>query len=202
VGTRASVPHAGHVLPADQHRRTAASPRLELLYEHGGIYLDLDVICVRPFTPLLDNQCVLGIQKSREVDGLCASVILAAPKATFLRRWLDGFDPSLSLWAGFRSTGEDRYWDEYSVRYPSMLARRHPTEVHVEGYRSFFWPSWRPEGLRLMFETPGDGFPDAYCHHLWEQAAWSRYLEPLTVEELRHGRSNFAAIVRRFLPEC
>src|SRR5258708_6871344 len=36
--------------------------RLQVLMDQGGIYLDMDIICVRPFTPLLGHSFVMGQQ--------------------------------------------------------------------------------------------------------------------------------------------
>lgn len=33
---------------------------LQALYKFGGIYLDLDTICVKPFTELLTHHFVMG----------------------------------------------------------------------------------------------------------------------------------------------
>ncbi len=59
--------------------------RLHTLLEHGGIYLDIDVLSLRPFTPLLDEDTVLGEESG---VGLCNAVILAKPGAPFLQEWL------------------------------------------------------------------------------------------------------------------
>ncbi|MDQ8706965.1 glycosyltransferase [Streptomyces sp. LHD-70] len=179
--------------------------RLEKLLEHGGIYLDMDILCVRPFDDLLDAGVVLGEQAGTvdgklTIDGLCNAVILARPGAPFLRRWLDGFDPATSLWSGFRSTGRDELWDEMSVQYPAHLARLHPDEVTVKSWRSFFWPSWREEDRRALFvdDDPGD-FPGAYCHHLWETLAWRDHLADLTPKSIKEGTSRFCVLAQQYI---
>ncbi|WP_158634289.1 glycosyltransferase family 32 protein [Amycolatopsis sp. WAC 04197] len=195
-------------VPIEHVAHRADVARLDILCAQGGIYLDLDVLCVRPFTPLLDHQVVLGAQESIDPaapggplrrDGLCASVILAEPGAEFMRTWRDGLDPAKSLWSGFRSTGYDEHWDEYSVRYPEMLANRHPDLVHVEGHRSFFWPSWNAPGLSMLFDEGDEEFPDAYCHHLWEMNAWEPYLKDLSIANLKRGKTPFSRLAGRFL---
>ena len=71
--------------------------RLRILLETGGIYLDLDTICQRPFTPLLDGQVVMGREEvlktdgSREVSGLCNATIIAPPRSRFLELWYDAY---------------------------------------------------------------------------------------------------------------
>ena len=45
--------------------------RLKLLYEHGGIYLDLDMVALRSFDPLLHHDVVM----SRELDGKIGGIL-------------------------------------------------------------------------------------------------------------------------------
>ncbi len=175
--------------------------RLQILRAQGGVYLDLDVVCVRPFKPLMDKRLVLGQQGAGGEEGLGNAVILSEPEAPFLSKWLEGFDPSTSLWQGFRSSGEDEYWDELSVRYPAFLARLYPEEVHVESYKRFYWPLYHPAHLRWLFEERGSFFEDAYCHHLWQSRSWGQYLANLTVERVVATETNFSAIARRFLSD-
>ena len=40
--------------------------RLEKVLEHGGIYLDTDIMAIRPFAPMLRNKCFLGFQVEDE----------------------------------------------------------------------------------------------------------------------------------------
>lgn len=60
--------------------------RLRVLLSEGGIYLDIDTICLRSFAPLLSYPCVLGYQIAPDgsVEGLCNAVILAQAESRFL----------------------------------------------------------------------------------------------------------------------
>ncbi len=176
--------------------------RLDLLLKDGGIYLDLDVLCVRPLTPLLGERFVLG-REGRAQDGeppaLCNGVILAEPDADFARAWLEGFDPATSLWSGFRSRGRDEYWNEISCRYPAHLAGLHPDRITIAPHDAFHWPLWHAEHLERLFLGRGDEYPNAYCHHLWQSLSWDRYLSALTPEYIRTVDTNFTLMARRFL---
>lgn len=188
---------AGVALCIREHQADIA--RLQILQEHGGIYLDIDVICVKPFTPLLENACVLGEQGVDGERGLCNAVILAEKGSIFIQKWLEGFDVRTSLWSGFRSNGYDNYRDELSVRYPKELAQRFPEHINVQGYKKFYWPLYYPDHLEWFFRKSGSSFDEAYCHHLWEGIAWRRYLKDLTVHELRMSDTNFARLAAKFL---
>jgi hypothetical protein len=100
--------------------------RLNVLRELGGIYLDLDVVCINPFTPLLGHEVVMGLELG---SGLCNAVILARPGAPFIARWQDGYHDF-----------EGRLWNAHSVILPWKLALAFPSEIHVEDHYSFFYP--------------------------------------------------------------
>ena len=72
--------------------------RLEAVWEHGGVYLDMDVEPVRPLDELLDNRCFFGSE-----DGIILTdAVFGAERnhpgiGACLQRFIDGFwspDPS------------------------------------------------------------------------------------------------------------
>jgi hypothetical protein len=160
--------------------------RLERLLSVGGVYLDTDVFVHSSFDPLLANVTVLGEERvDGRVVGLCNAVILAEAEAPFLRRWH-------SMYRGFRSKGHDSYWDEHSVRIPYQLSQKHPNEVTVLPHTAFFWPTFKPEDLALIFDSVQSiDLSRAYATHLWETPAWARYLEHLTPRRVRSVHTNF-----------
>ncbi|GAB4197013.1 MAG: hypothetical protein OHK0022_14990 [Roseiflexaceae bacterium] len=173
--------------------------RLQKLIEHGGVYLDLDVICVRPFAPLYQHAFVLGRQGEQWIAGLGNAVILSEPEAHFARKWLEGFDPATSHWHGFRSRGRDEHWDELSVRYPLFLAERYPEHIHILGHKHFYWPSYHRSHLVLLFEQRWDTFDESFCHHLWATHSWDDYLQHISPEFILNADCNFSRIARTFL---
>lgn len=101
--------------------------RLDVLQRFGGIYLDLDVVCLRPFDPLLKHEFVMGIEPG---TGLCNAVILARRDAEFLGQWREryrSFDGSL--------------WNHHSVVVPWQMARATPERIHVADKYAFFYPT-------------------------------------------------------------
>lgn len=199
----------GIPVPHPAHR--ADIVRLQKLLEMGGIYTDLDVLCVKPFTPLLGYPVVLGkevwngtvngLKAENAWVGLCNGVLLAEKNATFLQRWLEGFHPKTSLWCGFRSKGpQDLYYSEMSIKYSRFLAQNYPEEIHIEEQKSFFYPGYTDEDLELFFKGNSDElFAEAYCHHLWANAAYERYLKGLTEERIKTEESTFNRLARRYL---
>jgi len=175
-------------IPLDHYAHRADVVRLRILIEHGGIYLDLDTICVRPFTDLLRYPAVVGYESNAI---LCNAVILAEPGSEFLRQCLSAFRL-------FRPG----MWGEICNGEMTRIAHENPALVHTVGQRAFHWPDYGADGYRLMHLECGSEFPEAYCHHLWEHDTWNRGLKDLSIAELRRGSSNYARIAQRFLREA
>lgn len=176
--------------------------RLRKLIERGGIYLDLDVICRKPFSDLLNNRLVMAKEVHLgKLVGLCNAVILAQKEQNFTRRFLEGFDPERSLWRGFRSTGpKDLYYSEISIKYSHFLANYWPEEITVLEKEAFFYPSYQEDELEDFFVKKDTGkFDNCYCHHLWGTAVREKYFNNLTIEEILGGESPFCKLAAKFL---
>jgi len=159
--------------------------RLQILIEKGGIYLDVDVLCLRPFAPLRKYAMVLGEELGA---GLCNAVVLAKPGAGFLKRWLAEY-----------KTFSSAEWNLHSVKTPARLAHQRPKEIHVLGYRRFFSPTCRREDLRAFFFHTGSQFcGDSFCVHLWESATWP-YVGRLVPADLWLTGSEFCLRARTYL---
>ncbi len=187
---RVSPPHEVYGRPVRRLEHQSDVVRLDALLQHGGVYLDLDTLCVRPLAPLMGHACVLGREETpgQRIKGLCNAVILAEPGSGFLARWREAY-----------RTFDGDYWHVHSVVVPRLLAERAaPGEVHVEPPASFFCPSWDDGGLADLFERDVP-FPSAYLHHLWAGRSWQPHLQGLTPEALRRGTCTYARLARPFL---
>lgn len=209
-----SIPESifGNVLHHFAHKADVI--RLEVLLEYGGIYLDLDTICVRPLAPLYGNShFMIGSQLNHEsfslrlkrsvksLDlsairsgqmGLCNAVLLASRNNPFVKVWYDSY-------RDFRSTGRDEYWHEHSVIVPQQLAAAHKNLVTIASPYRFHYPIYDEDGLKNLFERT-KAFPDAYVHHLWETLSWDRYLQHLTPEAISTVDTTYNLLARRHLP--
>jgi len=154
--------------------------RLEALIEHGGVYMDSDVWCLKPFADL--EHCGWWMGRQGKDYGLCNATMGGEAGAAFAARWLDAY-------RSFRSEGRDRYWDEHSVRLPLELAREHPDEITIFGPDYFFSPLWGRLGeiFRAPMRNrrpPRRCLAESYSVHLWESRCWSwlRKLHPGSIK--------------------
>ncbi len=165
--------------------------RLNVLIEKGGIYLDLDTICCKPFTDLLNNKFVIGRQGRWRRMGLCNAVIMSEKKSEFVQIWYNEYK-------SFRSKGKDKYWAEHSVKVPLNIAKTYPDLLHIEKYDSFHYPLYYPLSLKNLF-VHNKKYPHAYCHHLWEGGSWEKYLKNLTFNYIYEKDTTYNIIARQYL---
>jgi SAM-dependent methyltransferase len=182
--------------PVEHFAHKADVMRMRILLEQGGIYLDLDTICQRPFEPLLDGRVVMGREErmrddgSRETVGLCNATIIAPPNAEFLCLWYDAYR---DFTGGTSGDG----WNKFSVQVPMALAREHPELLRIEPASSFFWPSWDKAGIASMFSRDCE-FPEAYSFHLWEGASWN-LAKDVDIDSVMRIETTYNKIARRFV---
>ncbi|PZP46350.1 MAG: hypothetical protein DI598_12210 [Pseudopedobacter saltans] len=166
--------------------------RLLILRKYGGIYLDLDTICIRSLSKLFDNPFVMGMEKINGMTkGLCNAVILSTPNSLFIQHWLNSY-------RFFRSKGFDNYWGEHSVRVPLFIADQYPETIHIEENESFFCPSYSIEDLDNLFNK-NKIYSNAYIFHLWESISYEKYLIDLDVKSIEKIDTTYNIVARRYL---
>ena len=159
--------------------------RLEILLNSGGVYLDTDILSVRPFGDLETFDAVLGEEFG---VGLCNAVIMAKQDSRFLRRWLNEY-----------KAFDDARWQHFSVIVPKRLAAQHPDEVHIVGHRKFFWPMyWRSHFLPFLLQPNSTFSAASYCVHMWQSCTWP-LIAQLTPAHIIHIDSEFSRLTRPFI---
>jgi hypothetical protein len=179
--------------------------RLDILQNEGGIYMDTDVISLRPLDALRHSKkdVVLG-HEGGDRHGLCNAIILARRDAPFLRRWIESY-----------SDFSPKEWNYHSVILPKKMALDHPDQICTLAPTVFFWPTWTTGHIHHMHEpiTPDEArevenllsfnggalYQDQLAYHAWSQVARTEYLEKLTPEIVSEKDTRFNILVRRFL---
>ena len=105
------------------------------LYETGGICLDLDTVCVRPWHDLLNSRFVSGIEYVDGIlYGLCFAVFMTEKHGEFLKKWKERYEDV------FEPDG----WGNSSVFLPGIIAQEYKDSVHctVLNPECFLVPHW------------------------------------------------------------
>jgi FkbM family methyltransferase len=145
--------------------------RLEVLYEHGGVYLDIDMLIVRPFHEIFASGHSFYISEEREGSGgrgsgaLINAFLAAKPKNEFIKLWLNEFKSGLRL----------GIWAHHIRDSNKQLIDAHPHYTHKYRIRVLDWKlfmplHWQDTEAFIRSETVGgyDFPPESYGTHLWE----------------------------------
>ncbi|MEM1110343.1 MAG: glycosyltransferase [Pseudomonadota bacterium] len=182
--------------------------RLDALIEYGGLYADIDTLFLKPLPECLwDEQFVIGREyptwrpaTGSEEPGLCNALMLAAPGASFARRWRDQMSAAL-----------DGSWSHHSCDLALRLSQEWPDELRVEAQECFMGVPASQEGLAWLLQGKGAAPPldRASSIHLWAHLWWeadradfsSICANQLTLDVLRKADVPLANLARPFLPD-
>lgn len=127
--------------------------RMNVLYNKGGIYLDIDTICVNPWKHLLNRDVVLG----KEVpNGICNAIMFTKPKSDFFKLWLDKYE------SHFNTNG----WREASIELPEKLSKKFPNLITLKEPDVFFLPNYTE--TQKIFVDNKEIPNNLISLHLWE----------------------------------
>jgi len=173
--------------PTSVYNRTLAVPehqsdvvRLSVLQQFGGLYVDLDVIIIRPLHPLLSYDVVMGAETPLMLGS--GFILVNRINATFIRLWRQAYSDNF----------DDSDWNRHSAYVPMELAQQHPNLVHVEWF-SINRPNWNE---RQWLYTTGKlwDWSENYAVHLWyREHPTNISYDPLTI---RHLNTTTAEVLR------
>ena len=142
--------------------------RLELLYEHGGVYLDLDMLITRSFDEVFASGHSFYISEERVNGGgngaLINAFLAAKPKNDFIKLWLNEFKSGLRLgiWATHIRDSNRKLIDDH----PHYM---HKYRIRILDGKLFMPLHWQDTVAFIHSETSPHQFPaESYGTHLWE----------------------------------
>lgn len=144
----------------DQIQRVDAA-RYLILHEFGGVYADLDMICLRPLDDLLEHDLVLA--RTRPI-GLTNQLMLARPGHPVMRRALDALPEAYESW---QRPWVPRHFRILLTTGPLFLTSRHGSHDRAGDVRI------------LTLDEHGHGDPErSYVKHIWGRswAGWDTHV--------------------------
>jgi hypothetical protein len=160
--------------------------RLRTLYEHGGIYLDNDMILTRPVIELFGGKVVMGAEHPGELQSVSNAAIIAPPKAKFIDIWLNRIADRIS-----------EKWADHSVVLAAELAREFPDLVEIKPHTAFVPFHW---DNKILFVEGHDSvdLPETYGIHLWE-TFWENDLIVINDGYMKTSSSSFAKMFAKYV---
>lgn len=148
--------------------------RMFALYNYGGIYLDIDTICVRNYYHLLNNKFLMAKEVNSKLQnmGLCNAIMMSEPKSKFLDIWMANYE------ANFKPEG----WQEASMHLPYFLAFNpdeglvKSNDIKILEPDVFYQPDYM--SLDLIFEKENTIPDNLITLHLWNSYS-KKYLSKI-----------------------
>ncbi|PHH65372.1 hypothetical protein CDD81_2476 [Ophiocordyceps australis] len=176
--------------------------RLQILRREGGIYLDTDVVLLRPLDALLSGRRdIVMAYEGGNRQGLCNGVILAKPGAPFVERWY-------RMYRDFDPTD----WNYHSVLLPAKLAVQYPDDICPLSPAAFFWPLWTKDQVALMHRpldaseaarvteamsrNHGALYPGQLAYHA---TGFKKHMTSATAHDILTQDTRFNLLVRRYV---
>lgn len=149
--------------------------KIDILIEHGGIYLDYDVIVLNTLDPLRKYDTVFGKEKPPKV---IAGIILASKNALFLRL----------LKESYRDNYRPLDWDYNCARVAYQIALKRPDLIYVEPFR-LTTPDWGDRNLLWKEVIDWSGL---YVIHVMGHFDWNEH----SPESIKKQNSTFGQVMR------
>lgn len=184
-------------VPLTSYQYKADITRLEILIREGGIYLDIDVLSLKPFGDLLNKSCVLGVEAADDMDSvrledarsLTNAVMMCEPNHPFMKDWL-------------RRTGDNlvnKSWAYHAVCLPlEMMKSGEYKDVHIEPCRSFMPFDFRSDWVFHNDEQRYEWLQQSYTMHLWETIWYNGYLKQIDDNYLKTQQNIFARLFSQY----
>jgi hypothetical protein len=161
----------GHYIQHFQHRCDYI--RLNVLYEYGGIYLDIDNIILRPLDDFLNRRLVMGYEREFHTTFITNSVIMVEKNNPMIEEWIDIYKSS---W------GKDfiAYWNGHSIRIPYQLSHKYGYMMDIQDHTTFFPFLWDDTSILNKNYDNGKNYENSYVIALWETELSKTDLLPQT----------------------
>lgn len=150
--------------------------RLKVIYEHGGIYLDTDMMVVKSFNDLLKNQCFFGAEDFKYIN---AGIMGSRKEHCFIKKCLLKYD--------FLLLEQEINWYEITVpkiitttfrsinRFHLFFDKKTKVDDIVVYPASYFYPISYNEKEKIKYYKKYI-VGNTFAVHLWEES-WIEYSE-------------------------
>ncbi len=145
---------AGELCPGFEGQLRSDVARIEILHQHGGVYLDCDFEAARPIDALLEGvRCFAAWEiQDRVVNN---AVMGCEPGNPFIKRLIDNLPASVLGSPGKRPSKVS------GPHFVTAQYRKHPSELTVFPEKWFY-----PYGCKELHRAR-ERFPQAYAIHHW-----------------------------------
>jgi len=159
--------------------------RLLILYYHGGIYLDLDMLLLRNITSVCNNHLVMCRESP---DGVCnAFIYVDGAYSDIIGEWIQKYEQTY-----------DRHWTKCSIHTPHELSVKYPEAMTTLPKHTFLPFDYTHTSF---FTSPNKtvDFSQSFAIHLWETETSKLNLFPKELQSFRKSNSVYYQMVKDLL---
>lgn len=176
--------------------------RLQKLLIHGGIYLDTDILMLKPLTPLMNNECVLGAEgyvdqaqdlhtnDIKKIGSISNAVIMAEPSCRFLKEWLLHLPKALM----------SGVWAYHAVTLPLELYKKDNSLFELQEAEAFIPFDFRHKYIFENKDGDKERLSSSYTMHMWE-TIWKDDLLQIDKEYLETQDNLFCQLFGKYAQE-
>ena len=173
--------------------------RLQKLLEHGGIYLDTDILLLKPLTPLMGNACVLGADRyiddqvglrttdPDKIASVANGVILAEKGNPFIGQWLEAIPKAI----------KPSIWANHAVVLPFQMWLKDPSLFSLKDVETFIPFGFMDKFIFNNDESNLARLEGSYSIHMWE-TIWSDDIKKIDNKYLRNERNLFTNLFGKY----
>lgn len=173
--------------------------RLQKLKEFGGIYLDTDILMIKPLTEFMNEECVLGgegyighvpdlhTNDISKIGSISNAVIMAKPNSRFINLWLE------ELPEGFRKG----IWAYHAVVLPFELYKKDTSLFSLKEVEAFIPFDFRDKYIFSKDIKQMLRLKQSYTMHMWE-TIWSNDIKEINDDYLKNVTNVFTCFFRRY----
>lgn len=173
--------------------------RMEKLIEHGGIYLDTDMILLKNLFPFMDEPCTLGgegyvdnkiglnTNDIRFIGSISNAIIICEPQNQFMKMWYEKMPNAM----------KSDIWAYHAVLLPLDLYKKNPILVDLKSVETFVPFDFRND--YIFYDIPGaeEELKQSYSMHLWE-TIWKDKLKDIDNEYLKNSNTVLSKILKQY----
>jgi hypothetical protein len=173
--------------------------RMEKLIEHGGIYLDTDMILLKNLFPFMDEPCTLGgegyvgakiglhSKNIKDIASISNAIMICEPQNKFMKMWYEKMPEAM----------KSDIWAYHAVVLPLDLYKQNPNLVDLQTVETFVPFDFRDDSIFYEVDGAEEELRKSYSMHLWE-TIWKDRIQSIDNDYLKNKNTVLAKMLRQY----
>ena len=179
-----------------QHK--ADISRLRILEEFGGIYLDTDILLLKPLDEYIDKRFVIGYQNKGNTNDTTNAVIMVEPNNEMIKEWLEIYNISWRKVSPYDNKSIFDEWAGHSVALPYQLSYKYGYMMSIQDSKTFYPFLWTDYSI-FGKEDNNMSYEESTCIHLWDTELYKTNLPPSSPHYFKRMNNAFTRLFKEYI---